>query len=169
MGRITALLVVMLALGPGPALAQAHQPYAGFETRSIKALSDQQIADLRGGRGMSLALAAELNGYPGPAHTLELAEALKLSAQQQARVEDLFAAMKAEAIPLGGKLITQEAELDRAFAHKSITAAQLQVMMQAIGATQAALRETHLKFHLATVEVLQRMTANLEGEDAPVG
>jgi hypothetical protein len=32
--------------------------------RSIKALSDQQVSDLRAGRGMGLALAAELNGYP---------------------------------------------------------------------------------------------------------
>ena len=54
--------------------AQTPQPYAGMETRPIKALSEQQIADLRTGRGMSLALAAELNGYTGsdqghrPAH-----------------------------------------------------------------------------------------------------
>jgi hypothetical protein len=44
------------------ASAQSPQPYAGMQTRPIKALSDQQIADLRAGRGMGLALAAELNG-----------------------------------------------------------------------------------------------------------
>ena len=43
------------------AAAQASQSYADMRTRSIKALSDQQIADLRAGRGMALALAAELN------------------------------------------------------------------------------------------------------------
>ena len=47
-----------------------------MQTRSIKALSDQQIADLGAGRGMGLALAAELNGYPGPSHVLELADKL---------------------------------------------------------------------------------------------
>ena len=46
-------------------------PYAGLETRTIKALSEQQIADLRAGRGMALALAAEVNGYPGPLHVIE--------------------------------------------------------------------------------------------------
>src|SRR5262245_17797527 len=152
MNRFTLFLAIALALAAGDALAQTHQPYAGLEARSIKALSDQQIADLRGGRGMSLALAAELNGYPGPMHTLDLADSLKLSEQQRARVQELFVAMKAEAIPLGEKLIAQETELDRAFAHKSITAAQLQAMVQAIGATQGALRETHLRYHLATVE-----------------
>ena len=49
----------------------AQTPYTGMQARSIKALSDQQIADLGAGRGMGLALAAELNGYPGPSHVLE--------------------------------------------------------------------------------------------------
>jgi len=154
MNRSVIFLALVLALASGPALGQAHQPYAGLTARGIKALSEQQVADLRNGRGMGLALAAELNGYPGPMHTLELADSLGLSGQQRARVQDLFAAMKAEAIPLGEKLIAQEAELDQAFVHRTITAARLQAAMQAIGATQAALRETHLKYHLATVEVL---------------
>src|SRR5262245_13476631 len=154
MNRIVAVLAVAWALAPGCLWAQAHQPYAGFEARTIKALSDQQVADLRNGRGMTLALAAELNGYPGPLHTLELADALKLSEQQRAKVQSLFADMKAEAIPLGETLIAQEAELDRAFAQKTITPATLQDAMQAIGATQGALRATHLKYHLATIEVL---------------
>src|SRR5262245_13689864 len=152
MNRFTLFLAIALALAAGDALAQSHQPYAGFEARSIKALSDQQIADLRGGRG--LALAAELNGYPGPMHTLELADSLSLSAEQRARVQSLFAAMKAEAIPLGEKLIAQEAELDRAFVHQTITAAQLQAATEAIGSTQAALRQTHLEYHLVTRDIL---------------
>lgn len=32
-----------------------HAPYAGLQKREIKALSEQQISDLRAGRGMSLA------------------------------------------------------------------------------------------------------------------
>jgi len=39
-------------------------------------LSEQQIRDLRAGLGLSLALAAEFNGYPGPRHRIELADAL---------------------------------------------------------------------------------------------
>jgi hypothetical protein len=45
-------------------LAQ-QQPYAELEARPLKALSYEQIADLKAGRGMSLVLAAELNGYTG--------------------------------------------------------------------------------------------------------
>jgi Spy/CpxP family protein refolding chaperone len=154
MNRFITLVAAAFALAPGAILAQAQQPYAGLQARSIKALSDQQIGDLRAGRGMGLALAAELNGYPGPMHVLEMADRLGLSNQQRARIQDLFATMKAEAIPLGEKLIAQEADLDRQFAHKTITAASLRAATEAIGTTQAALRETHLRYHLSTVEVL---------------
>lgn len=80
--RIGIAAVIVLALA-GTASAQQHgqAPYAGLQQRSVKALSDQQIGDLRAGRGMGLALAAELNGYPGPLHVLEFAEKLGLTAQ----------------------------------------------------------------------------------------
>jgi hypothetical protein len=62
-------------------VAFAQSPYAGMQMRLIKALSEQQIADLKAGRGMGLALPAELNGYPGPIHVLELSDELGLSAE----------------------------------------------------------------------------------------
>src|SRR5215475_1130417 len=73
------LAPAILAILCNAASAQSHQPYAGFEQRPIKALSEQEVDDLRAGRGMGLALAAELNGYPGPSHVLELADRLDLS------------------------------------------------------------------------------------------
>src|SRR4051812_36998146 len=93
---------------PPTASAPAAAPYAGMERRQVKALSDQQIADLEAGRGMGLALAAELNGYPGPLHVLEHADALGLTSDQQTRTRALFDAMKAETIPLGRRLIAEE-------------------------------------------------------------
>jgi hypothetical protein len=165
MNPLLVLLLLAFALAAGPSLAQSQQqPYAGLETRSIKALSDQQIADLRAGRGMGLALAAELNGYPGPMHVLELAESLDLSGQQRAKMQELFAAMKAEAIPLGERLIAQEADLDKQFVGKTITPASLAASTEAIGATHAALRRAHLKYHLFTVEVLTSEQARRYGE-----
>ena len=47
--------------------------YAGQEAREIKALSAEELGDLLAGKG--LAKAAELDGYAGPAHVLELADA----------------------------------------------------------------------------------------------
>ena len=47
-------------------MATPPSPYAGQESRAIKALSDSEIDDLANGRGMGLAKAGELNGYPSP-------------------------------------------------------------------------------------------------------
>ena len=132
----------------------AQTPYAGMQTRPIKALSDQQIADLKAGRGMGLALAAELNGYPGPLHVLELADKLDLSADQRSSVRQLFDSMKAEAMPLGSRLIEQEADLDRQFASRTITSESLKTSITAVATTQRILRETHLKYHLSTGAIL---------------
>jgi hypothetical protein len=136
------------------AVANAQTPYAGMQTRPIKALSEQQMADLGAGRGMGLALAAELNGYPGPSHVLELADKLNLSTAQRASVQRLFDAMKAEAVLLGSKLIEQEADLDRQFAGHTVTPESLKASTAAVAATQGVLRETHLKYHLSTVALL---------------
>ena len=125
--------------------AFAQSPYAGMQTRPIKALSEQQVADLRAGRGMGLALAAELNGYPGPSHVLELADNLDLTTDQRTKVQGLFDSMKAEAISLGARLIEQEAALDKQFASRTVTPESLRASTAAIATTQGVLRETHLK------------------------
>jgi hypothetical protein len=90
-----------ISLTIGNVAAQSTRPYAGLQTRSIKALSAEQIADLKAGRGMSLALAAELNGYPGPRHVLELGGQLGLTDRQRGDVQRLFDQMTAEVVPIG--------------------------------------------------------------------
>ena len=154
--RIAIAVAVLIALG-GLATAQ-HQheqmPYAGLQQRTIKALSDQQLTDLREGRGMGLAIPAELNGYPGPLHVLELADQLELSTDVRERVRQLYDAMKAEAVPVGEVLIAHEAALDRAFAERSISPSTLALLTAQIGETQGRLRAIHLKYHLTTAELL---------------
>jgi Spy/CpxP family protein refolding chaperone len=147
-------LVVVIVLSFVASVAFAQSPYAGMQARPIKALSEQQIADLKAGRGMSLALPAELNGYPGPAHVLELSDQLELSAEQKARVQILFDSMKSEAVPLGAKLLEQEAALNEQFASRSVTPESLKALTAAIGVTQSELRDTHLKYHLQTAQIL---------------
>jgi hypothetical protein len=147
-------MLLVLAMCFAAYAQQPASPYAGYEQRPIKALSDQQIADLRAGRGMGLAVAAELNGYPGPVHVLELAAPLELTVEQRAKTQELFEAMKAETVPLGERLIAREAELDQLFATKAVDETALASAVAAIGETQASLRTAHLRFHLRTVEVL---------------
>ena len=156
--RMAALAIALVGIAPA-AWPQTHQPYAGLQARPVKALSDQQIADLKAGRGMGLALAAELNGYPGPMHVLELATPLGLSDDQRAKVAALFDAMQREAVPLGEQLIAAETALDRRFADKTITASSLGEATRDIAFLQGELRLAHLKYHLATLELLTRQQA----------
>lgn len=140
---------------PAPAQHQhPHTPYAGLDLREIKALSQQQIDDLRAGRGMGLALAGELNGYPGPLHVIELADQLQLDAEQRQQVERLFKQMRAEATTVGETLIEQERALDRAFGERTISPDTLTAMTSKIGETQGRLRAVHLRYHLTTAALL---------------
>ena len=147
-----ALVLCTFMLASTAAIAQT--PYAGMQMRPIKALSDQQVADISAGRGMGLALTAELNGYPGPSHVLELADRLVLTADQRARVQTLFDSMKSEALPIGARLLEQEAELDKQFSGHTVTPDSLKASMAAIAMTQGELRQTHLKYHLSTAVLL---------------
>src|SRR4030088_1295366 len=152
------------------ALAQSAQPYSGMQNRPIKALSDQQVADLKAGRGMGLALAAELNGYPGPSHLVELSDQLALTAEQVSSLKGTVDAMKAETIPIEKNLVAQEQELDRLFAENVISEQQLKAATQTIGETQARLRNAHLRYHLQARAILQpsqiRRYAELRGYGA---
>jgi Spy/CpxP family protein refolding chaperone len=105
---------------------------------------------------MGFALAAELNGYPGPLHTLEWAEALKLTTEQRARIKDLYDAMRAEAIVAGEALIRAEAALDKLFAEGNADATALESAMRSVGHAHMILRRTHLGYHLHTKAILNR-------------
>jgi Spy/CpxP family protein refolding chaperone len=158
-------LLFALVLAAAPALAQhAHpSPYAGLEKREMKALSEQQIADLRSGRGMGLAMAAELNGYPGPMHVLELGDTLRLSPEQRQRTEALFSEMRREAVALGEEIVARETALDRAFASRSARPQEIEALVAAIGERQSTLRYTHLKYHLIMLDLLDPEQVALYG------
>lgn len=148
-------------MGSGGAFAQhihapshSASPYAGQQTREIKALSPAQTADLLAGKGMELAKAAELNGYPGPMHTLELAAQLELSTEQKQASETLMTRHKAEASDLGAQLVQAERALDQAFASRQIDAARLIAHTERIGQLQALLRKSHLDTHLQQTALL---------------
>jgi Spy/CpxP family protein refolding chaperone len=133
---------------------QEHSAYAGMQSRSIKALSEQQLADLRAGKGMSLALPAELNGYPGPAHALELAGPLGLSEEQKLKTQKLFEQMQAEAKALGEQVISSEYELDRLFKDNKANPASVQEATAKAAQIQGRLRASHLRYHLSMMDVL---------------
>lgn len=138
-----------------PVLADAPMtPYAGQQTRAIKALSDEDIAALLKGDGMGFAKAAELNGYPGPKHVLDLARQLKLTDIQRQRVQSTFDRMSTSAKPLGAELVERERALDQLFHRGEITPELLTAETAAIAELQGRLRSVHLAAHLETRALL---------------
>jgi hypothetical protein len=134
--------------------AQATSPYAGQQIRDIKALSPTQTQDLLAGKGMELAKAAELNGYPGPMHVLELADSLQLTAEQRTSTTQLMTQHKAEARALGNQLVAAERELDSTFKTRQAQAEDIVRITQLIGNLQASLRNAHLQTHLLQTRLL---------------
>ena len=129
-------------------------PYAGEQTRTIKALSEEEIASYRSGEGMGFAMAAELNHYPGPRHVLELADDLHLTDEQRTQTQQAFDEMHSAAVTLGEQIIEEEARLDALFAEGQAEADAMQSVLQTIGTLQADLRFVHLKAHLAMKNIL---------------
>lgn len=144
------LAIAIAASSPALALS----PYADQTSRSIKSLSEDEIADYLSGKGMGLAKAAELNGYPGPAHVLELADQLALSPTQKEQTEAIFERMQTQAQSVGKRLIDEERKLDQLFASKNISPPLLHQTLDSIGSLQAEVREIHLQAHLDEAQVL---------------
>jgi Spy/CpxP family protein refolding chaperone len=162
--RIFTLGVAVFIL-TAPVFADAPPtPYAGQQTRAIKALSDDDIASLLKGEGMGMAKAAELNGYPGPTHVLALAPQLKLTEPQRQQAQAIFDRMNAAAKPLGAELVEREQVLDQLFAKGEITPDRLATETAAIAELQGRLRSVHLGAHLETRAVLSLAQIALYGQ-----
>ena len=147
--RLLAIAAVVL-----PALCNAASPYDAEQSRSIKALSEQEVSDYLTGEGMGLAKAAELNGYPGPAHVLELTDQLALTTAQKQRTEQVFGRMQARARELGARLIDEERKLDELFASKTASRESVATALRSIASIQSEIRAAHLQAHLEEAEIL---------------
>jgi hypothetical protein len=154
MNAAVPVLVISLLMSAAVAADNPATPYAGQQARAMKALSDDDITALRNGEGVGMAKAAELNGYPGPAHVLQLSTQLGLSDAQRTAVQAIFDRMSAAAKSLGAELIGQEQTLDQLFAKRDIMPDHLVASTTAIAELHGRLRATHLAAHLDTRAVL---------------
>ncbi len=165
------LCVALTAGGWAAGAVSQESDYAGITNREIKALSADETRGLLEGHGLGLALAAELNGYPGPKHVLELRQEMALSLGQRGEVEALFERMRSAAVTLGEQIVERERQLDQAFVSGSIDAARLDRMSEEIGRLRGRLRAVHLQAHLETRAILspeqQREYAALRGYGSP--
>ena len=152
--RGPAAAVAALALAtPVAAQHDAHSPHAGTGSREVQTLTADEVAALLEGQGMGLARPAELNGYPGPRHALELADSLDLTADQRERTRAAFDAMHRRAVELGRAILDRERALDASFA-AGADAATLEARVAEIGRLRGELRWTHLRAHLAVAAIL---------------
>lgn len=151
MGPTLVIAVAALAWAvTGWAQSLPGSPYREEQASAIRGLSAREIEDLREGRGMGLARAADLNGYPGPRHLLDAAAAgqLHLTPEQLVAVRRLFGDMSGDARRLGELILVEEQALERAFRTRAIDEADLTARLARLATLQSALRDTHLRTHL---------------------
>jgi hypothetical protein len=173
-----ALGAAFAALGAAAALAgaaqtpadpgAAHQPPAGAAAESLRSpysaipgtaasgLLPQEVEGLTKGQEMALALAAEVNGYPGPRHVLDAAGAgqLDLRPEQREAFLRLCDRMLAEAKAKGQEILQMEEQLAMRFRHGRIDEAGLRQILEHIGQLRADLRFLHLRTHLEAKALL---------------
>ncbi len=101
-----------------------------------------------------MALVADRNGYPGPRHILDLTPHLHLAPEQTANLEALFAAMRQDALALGGKLLENEAALEKLFAAGAVDSEAARRLIEDSAVLRARLRWVHLSAHLKAFNLL---------------
>ena len=151
-----ALGLLLIVLAPAAAFAQHGSPYRAQQQAGARGLSSQEIDDLTEGRGMGLARAAELNGYPGPRHVLDAARKgqLALTPEQQAGVQRVYDAMEREARRLGARVVADEQALEAALRGGGLTDTELSERVTRLAAMHGELRQVHLRAHLETRALL---------------
>ncbi len=164
LGIVAGLLLLTLLLlsfnttaaQDGPEATVTPSGYGDLLDTEIRGLSPEEIADYRNGKGLGMALPAELNGYPGPSHVLGLAEELELTDEQEAEIQALYDEMLPQAITLGEEILAKEAKLELDFREGTITDASLEQQLNDVGELYAQLRFVHLSTHLETITILSQ-------------
>ena len=161
MAALMLLLVGLVAVSSAnsPVQAQAQltptpSAYGELLDTEIRGIDPATIEGYRTGAGLGMALPAELNGYPGPRHVLDLADELELTSGQQTQIEALFDDMLPQVIALGEQILGQEAGLELAFRDGTIDEESLRDVLDIIESLKAELRFVHLRTHLVTIEIL---------------
>src|SRR5690606_20511315 len=142
------LLAVVLAAGC------ASAPSPGTPGTGSRTLSPQEVNGLLAGHGMSMAAAAEINGYPGPQHVLELKEELGLTPDQRFATSRLVGLVLGQARALGQRVVDAEKRLDEDLARGDLRADQVRARLETIATLRSQLRFTHINAHIEQKKIL---------------
>jgi len=110
---------------------------------------------ITGGSLQGLALAAELNGMPGPSHLLELKDKIPLTPDQVDKTQVLLDEMRKASIPTGERLIAAEKALEAAFVSGKVDETSLRRLLADTESARSELRFIHLSQHYKTVLFLK--------------
>lgn len=149
--------ICVFAIASASALAQhphTASPHAHAQSTVIPSLSPDEVRALQNGEGMGLALAAELNHYPGPKHVLELRSELELDDTQIEQIEAIHRKMKNQAITKGEDILQAETRLANLFSSGSPATAQVNHATEHLGVLRGQLQAIHLLAHMETVCIL---------------
>jgi Spy/CpxP family protein refolding chaperone len=103
---------------------------------------------LEKGEGAGMGMLAEMNGYPGPKHLLDLYDSLRMGPGQVQRIASLYEEMRAAALGKGEMIIAKEEELDDLFGSGRAEEASVRKLASEIGRMRGELRAIHLTAHL---------------------
>jgi hypothetical protein len=154
--RATAV-VALAGLVGGAATAWGQHGHSGSHEeghQAAQACATEFEQVVGAGRGFGMAFAADENGYPGPLHVLELKDRLKLSAEQEAKMQQLMHTMFAESRPKSARLLEAETMLKRLFADRAADEATVRAAVDAVERARRDVRLVHLLTHLKTRDLL---------------
>jgi Spy/CpxP family protein refolding chaperone len=101
-----------------------------------------------------MAIYADMNGYPGPKHVLEMVDQLDLSDQQVNDIQAIFDEMSESARAKGKAIIAREQQLDDLFQSGKADQETVERLSRDIGTMRGELRAIHLVAHLSAAQVL---------------
>ncbi|MBI4535922.1 MAG: Spy/CpxP family protein refolding chaperone [Ignavibacteriae bacterium] len=116
--------------------------------------SDNQSLETAQGSGM--AMYAEVNGYPGPKHVLDLQEKLNLTDEQLKDIESIHDEMREQAVAKGQTIIKVEQSLNDLFATGKASEERVKSLSTTIGRLRGELRAIHLVAHMQAREILSK-------------
>ena len=106
--------------------------------------------------GAGMASYADINGYPGPKHVLEMQESLKLTDNQIKDISAIIDEMSENARATGELIVAKERELESSFRLGKANESHTKQLATEIGSLRGALRSVHLTAHIQAKSILTK-------------
>ena len=150
-GRMVPVVLGCAALAAGAPAVRPQQSNSAMQHHH--SCIEEEQASIARGEGFGMAMPADMAGYPGPRHVLDMQKELGLTAGQKAGVEKILEAMHEKAMARGKELFDAQARLEQMF-RDGRPEADLREQSFRVDSIHAELRWIHLSAHLAAQKLL---------------